>query len=305
LRYVLWESFRAVFYTPYYAALQLRAYEKHGLDVQFGAVPPGVHIGRALRAGQVDVVWGGPMRVMLDRDQNPESDTMCFCEVVARDPFFLVGREPNPEFSLSELTNLRVATVSEVPTPWMCLQEDMRRAGLDPDTVTRIADNTMKENVNFLLNGDVDVIQIFEPDVEKLIRAGKGHVWYVAAARGLTSYTTLYATKRFLAEHADAAEKFVRGVYDAQKWILAHTAEDLTKLVSDFFPDLERPVLAGAIDRYLQHKVWGETPILSEEGFDRQASGLASGGLISRKPAYDECVDMSFARKVLGGVDRV
>jgi NitT/TauT family transport system substrate-binding protein len=27
---------------------------------------------------------------------------------------------------------MRIATVSEVPTPWLCLQEDLRQAGIDP-----------------------------------------------------------------------------------------------------------------------------------------------------------------------------
>ena len=32
------------------------------------------------------------MRVMKDRDEKGHSPLVCFCEVVARDPFFLVGR---------------------------------------------------------------------------------------------------------------------------------------------------------------------------------------------------------------------
>ena len=56
---------------------------------------------------------------------------------MTRDPFFLIGREPRPDFALADLYGKRVATVSEVPTPWLCLQEDMRRVGLDPDALPR------------------------------------------------------------------------------------------------------------------------------------------------------------------------
>ncbi len=51
---------------------------------------------RALRAGEVDVMWGGPLRVMISRDADPGSDLVCFCDVVARDPFFVVGRGRAP-----------------------------------------------------------------------------------------------------------------------------------------------------------------------------------------------------------------
>ena len=52
--------------------------------------------GRACRScstATIDITWGGPMRVMKARDQDPHSPLVCFCEVVARDPFFLVGQE--------------------------------------------------------------------------------------------------------------------------------------------------------------------------------------------------------------------
>jgi len=48
--------------------------------------------------------------------------------VVARDPFFLVGNKPKPDFTFVELANTKFATVSEVPIPWTCPQEDIRKA---------------------------------------------------------------------------------------------------------------------------------------------------------------------------------
>jgi hypothetical protein len=37
---------------------------------------------------------------------------------------------------------MRVATVSEVLTPWLCLQEDLRQAGIDPVRLDRVADGS-------------------------------------------------------------------------------------------------------------------------------------------------------------------
>ena len=129
---VLQETLRGVFYAPFYAALSLGAYAREGVEVRFTSARTPSNSARGLADGTVDVTWGGPMRVMLTYDQDPTCDLVCFCEVVTRDPFFLLGREPRPGFQLSELMGLRVATVSEVPTPWLCLQEDMRRARTGP-----------------------------------------------------------------------------------------------------------------------------------------------------------------------------
>jgi NitT/TauT family transport system substrate-binding protein len=303
---LLWESFRAAFYTPFYVALAPMDGAPNcfdGLDIEFGAVPPGVEIGASLREGRPDVVWGGPMRVIRDFDQRPadrprSEDLVCFCEVVARDPFYLVGPEAR-DFALADLKQMSLSAVSEVPTPWLCLQEDLRRAGIDPDTVNRVSAMTMPEAVAALENRKVDVIQIFEPLVEQLVGSGKGFVWNAAADRGLTSYTSLYATRRWLSSNQDRAAGLVRGIYRAQQWVHANDAETIADRVAPFFSDLSHSLLAGAISRYLDKKIWGPTPIMSEAGFDRQAAGLASGGFVSAPPAYDDCVDMTIAKSVV------
>ncbi len=48
-----------------------------------------------------DVSWGGQMRVMETYDKQNGCDLVCFGEVVARDPFLLMGRMPKPDFALA------------------------------------------------------------------------------------------------------------------------------------------------------------------------------------------------------------
>jgi ABC-type nitrate/sulfonate/bicarbonate transport system substrate-binding protein len=112
------------------------------------------------------------MRVMQMHETRADCDLVC-------DPFVLVGRDQHPDFALAGLYGKRVATVSEVPTPWLCLQEDLRRAGLDPEALPRIADRTMADNAAALRRGELDVVELFEPFAEELI-AGEGHLWYAA-----------------------------------------------------------------------------------------------------------------------------
>src|SRR5271170_6831131 len=144
---VLQESLRGLFYAPYYAALSLGAYAAEGVEVRFvpaadfGAAPD------ALFSGAVDVAWGGPMRVNQLYQQRTDCDLVCFAEAVTRDPFILVGREPRLDFALTDLVGVRMATVSEVPTPWLCLQHDLRLAGIDPASLDRVAGRTMADNM--------------------------------------------------------------------------------------------------------------------------------------------------------------
>ena len=134
---ILQESLRGLFYAPFYAALAHDAYAAEGVDVQIRQRPR-TWTGRDRDhdfGSEADVSWGGPMRVMQTYHHDPACDLVCFGEVVTRDPFLLVGRDSRPAFSVRDLAGLRLASVSEVPTPWMCLQEDLRRAGVAPGTV--------------------------------------------------------------------------------------------------------------------------------------------------------------------------
>src|SRR5579862_9279635 len=135
---VLQESLRGLFYAPYYAALALGAYEQEGIEVKFVSAPSPGHAADGLFHGTVDVTWGGPMRVNQIYDQRAHCDLVCFGEAVTRDPFMLIGRTVRSNFRMAVLIASRLATVSEVPTPWLCLQEDLRRAGINPETLDRI-----------------------------------------------------------------------------------------------------------------------------------------------------------------------
>lgn len=142
MQITLYETFRAVFYTGFYLAHALKAYDAEGLDVRLSASEDPAGAVPALLAGEADVVWSGPMRLMQHHDVNPDSPLVGFAEMVTRDPFFVVGRTPKPNFRFADLLDCRVGTVSEVPTPWLCLQEDIRRAGVDPDRIERVTDRT-------------------------------------------------------------------------------------------------------------------------------------------------------------------
>ena len=295
---VIQESLRALFYAPFYAAMALGVYEKEGLEVRFASAPRPGAAADGLFHGTVDVTWGGPMRVNQMYDLRANCDLVCFGEAVTRDPFVLVGRTPRPNFRLGTLLSMRLATVSEVPTPWLCLQHDLRLAGINPEALNRIGDWTMGENADALRRGDIDVAQLWLPLAEELIAAGEAHVWYAAASRGLCSYTTFYARHANLTAKRDEMRKLVRGLYSAQRWLDGRPPEALADVVAPYFPTVAQPILRAAIARYRALGVWSRDPILPREGYERLVAGLVSSGFCKGTP-FATAVDNSLAEEVV------
>ena len=293
------ENFRALFYAPFYAAHATGAYEAEKVAVTLRNSPDPARTAADLRAGRIDVMWGGPLRVLLTHAADPASDLVCFCDVVARDPFFIVGREPRPAFRPRDLAGLRFASVSEVPTPWLCFQDDLRRDGADPAALNRVVDRTMAENTAALRAGTLDAIQVFQPFAESLVQSGEGHIWSAAATRGLTAYTTLVTRRAMLIDRRDELSAMVRAMYRSLRWLHATQGAEVALALAAFFPDVPTGMFAAAIDRYRGLGLYGPDPITRPEGVARLAAAMRSGGALDRDIPFAAIVDNSLAEEAV------
>ena len=295
---VLIENFRAVFYAPFYAACALGAYEAEGLEVE---LKPATELGKALQtvsAGAGQVSWGGPLRILTALDLDPNCGYVAFCEVVGRDPFFLVGRTANPGFTPAQLPQWTLGAVTEVPTPWICLQHDLRRAGIAPSAVKLARGRTMAENAAALRAGEVDVIQVFQPYVQELVDEGIGHVWYAAATRGPTSYTSLNTTRDFIEREPDTVLRLTRAMSHTLEWVAVHDGRALAEAIASYFPDVPVARLAACCDRYNSLALWNRTPVLQRAGLEWLRDAMLAARAIGTCFNYEDCVDPRFAKQV-------
>jgi NitT/TauT family transport system substrate-binding protein len=294
----LQEPFRAVFYTPFYAALARGDFAAQGVEVRLLTVGEPDRAVANLLSGAADLAWSGPMRVIRDHAANPASPLVSFGAVVMGDPFLLVGSTPRPGFALQDLAGLTLGVVSEVPTPWWCLQHDLRRAGIELATLRPVTGRGMAENLEAVASGALDAAQLFEPFVS-LLEARGGHVWHAQASRGPTSYTAFYAARPALAEKREAMRAMVRGIAAMQRWLHAATPAEIAATVAPFFEGTDRAVLERAVARYLGLGIWSRTPHFPREAFETLEAAMLGVGAIPRAPGFAACVDEAIAAEAL------
>jgi NitT/TauT family transport system substrate-binding protein len=286
----LCENMRAFGYAPFYFALTEGYFARAGIEIELITSPSASQTGNMLLTGAADVSWGGPMRVMLHHQQDPSCTLVCFAQIVARDPFVLVGREPNSTFRFQDLLGRRVAVATEVPTPWLMFQDDVARAGIDPADLRRTRDQPMEAHVTALLVGEADVVQVFEPYVDQLTQAGC-HVWHRFSNRGDIAYTTFYTTRDFVIRQRDACRLLVQGMAAAQQAFHAERAERIAASIQPFFADTDAAVLRRIVQAYRDAGLWARTPALPVASFVRLKTALLSGGLIDQDYPFDVIVD--------------
>ena len=291
MRIKLKENFRAIFYAPYYATQALGFYDREGVEVELiNSNAPGDAIA-GLIDGSVDLTWGGPMRVMMAHDRDPNSPLISFGEVVSRDPFFLIGKRKS--FQLADLAHLRFASVAEVPTPWLCLQHDLREAGIAPETVKRISNRLMSDNYMALRQDELDVMQAFEPFASMAEQDGAGDVLYAGNSRGPTVYTAFIATRDGVSRHRDTFAAMMRALAAMELWLYSHSADELTEATASFFPQVPKDLLKLSLQRYRDAGLWARNPVMSRQGFDRLGQSFLSGGSLAHPPVYEECVEQN------------
>ncbi|HJM92845.1 MAG: ABC transporter substrate-binding protein [Alphaproteobacteria bacterium] len=287
---VLYENMRTVVYVPFYLAIVRGDWAAAGIDVSVQTSPNTPETAQGLIDGRADVSWGGPMRVMLHHDKDRDCPLVCFAQVVARDPSILVGREANDRFRFADLVGERVGAMTEVPTPWMTLQDDIRCAGVDLDAIHWTKDQSMAACAAALAAGDLEVAQLFEPHVDALVQSGAGHIWHRCALRGDSAWTSFYTTRAFTQAQPETCRALVRGIESALAVLHAETPASVAEMVIDYFPDLSIEALARMIDGYRASGLWVRTTGLPVEAFVRLKAAMISGGLIRYDAPYDHLV---------------
>ncbi len=118
----------------------------------------------------------------------------------------------------------------------MCLQQDLRDQGIDPDKLPRFSDRAMPRNYHALQAGDIDVMQAFEPFISMAEQDGAGDILYAASTRGPTAYTAFIATREACAKYRDEFAAMTRATAKMLAWLYANPAEELADGGDDILP---------------------------------------------------------------------
>jgi NitT/TauT family transport system substrate-binding protein len=301
-RLVVYEPFRSIFYTPQFVTLHGGHFAAEGLDVEIRTSTPAVTTTSALIDGTAQVSLGGVMR-SLDLADRGGPRLVHFAEVNSRNGFFLLSREPRPDFTWADLADRTVLSFAEAPTPWQCMLTVLRRHGVDPARVRFERERPVADAVAAFRAGHGDFLETGQPFTEMLLAEGAA---YLAASMGEATgplpFSSYMTTPAALADRRDMLERFTRALYRAQRWLAGASAADVAALIAPAFPDVASDLRRAAVARYQAQGTWALDPILHAPGYEYLQQILLDGGFIKQRHRYADLIDTSVASRVVSAV---
>jgi len=293
-------AFHSIFYAPLPVAIRGGHFAAEGVAVD--PETPALAAGTvdALLSGVADVSLSGIMRSFQLVDRGG-ARLVHFAAVNDRNGFFLLSREPRPRFAWPDVVGRTIISFGGAPTPWLCMQAVLRRHGVDPSRVTFRRDLPTPDSIAAFRAREGDFIEHGPPVIDQLIADGTGHlVVSMGEATGPVPFSSLMATPETLTKQRDVLIRFVRGLYRAQRWMAASTAQEIAAVVAPVFGDIEPAVRVAAIERYLRQSTWATDPVLTRAGYETLQEILLSAGFIKKPHPFESLIDTEIARAAVG-----
>lgn len=297
------EVTHSIFYAPQYAAIALGFFADEGIDIELSNGQGADAVMAAVLSGNIDIGFAGPEASIYVYNEGKEDFTQVFAQVTRRDGSFLLARQPDSNFTWDKVKGKTVLPGRKGGVPYMALEHVLRDNGVDP-----AKDTTLDNSVQYAMmtaafsGGTGDYVTAFEPTASLLEQEGQGYiVASVGAAAGDIPYTAYFAKKSYIAENSDLIQRFTNAIYRGQQWVATHTAAEIAQTVADSFPDTEIGLLTKAVESYRGIEAWNDTPVMTEESFNRLQSVMTEAGELSRIADYGQVVNNTFAEKAIKG----
>ncbi len=298
------EVTHSVFYAPQYVAMELGFFEEEGLQIELTNGGGADKVMTALVTGQSDIGLAGPESCVYLYAQGKTDAPKVFAQLTKRDGSFLMGREPDDDFTWDDVRGKHIIGGRAGGMPEMTLEHVMRQNGVEPH-VDAVVDTSVQFNMmaGAFTGGQGDYVTLFEPTATEVQRAGQGYILCsIGEESGEVPYTAYFAAESYLKENGDVVEAFLRAIRKAMDYITTHSDEEVAKAMLPQFPDTDLDVLAEVTARHRAIDAWNMGLTMEPEALDALQTIMTGAGQLEadRWMAFDMLVDNSFAKKVMG-----
>lgn len=278
----------SAFYSPLIATIACGFLEEEGLAPKHSVAPPGKSAIAGLADGSVHVAQSAPSQAITVLEMGETPPALHFAQINEKDGFFLVGREPEPDFRWERLKG-RELLIDHGEQPMVMFRYACHKRGLDFASIKPINAGATGKMIEAFRKGEGDYVHLQGPAPQQLERDGGGHI--VAAlgeASGPCAFSSLAATREWLS--TDRAKAFMRAYRKGRAWLIATPAAEVAKREAPFFPGVDAGVLAATIAAYQKLGNWSPHVEITRAAFEATLDIYQHAGKITRRHRYEDAI---------------
>src|SRR5689334_1647161 len=295
------EVVRSMLYAPTYVALTKGYFKDAGLDISLATAQGGDKSVAALLSNSADIALIGPESAIYVENSDSPAKIPIFCGLTATDGFMLVGREKVDKFDWNSLKGKEILGFRPGSTPLLFLEAALRQNGIDPLKDVKLNNNVgIPARVGSWLAGQNQYAIFIEPDASQLELDGKAHfLASIGETVGFADYTSFMATDKYIKDNPAVIQSWTDAIYKAQQWTASAPAEEIAKVLQEFFPGVNAKALVGAAQRYQRLKIWKSTPVIEPAPIEKFQDILVQGHVLdqAKRVKFADLVLTEFAAK--------
>jgi len=295
------EVTRSLFYAPQYAAINKGFFKEQGLEIELTTTPGGDKTMTALLSGGIDVALVGSETSIYVHQQGSGDPVINFAQLTQTDGTFLVARKAlnGNKFDWNSLKGSVFLGQRKGGMPQMAGEYTLKKYAINPQKDLNLIQNIDFANIaTAFASGTGEYVQLFEPQATVFEKEGKG---FVVASFGVESgklpYTAFMTKKSYIDKNNATIQKFTNALQKGQNWVQASSADEITTAIQSYFPDTDKAILKGSVQRYKDQGSFSTDGIIDEQEWNHLQEVMESAGELKSRVDYKKLVDNQFAEK--------
>ena len=141
------------------------------------------------------------------------------------------------------------------------------------------------------IGGTGDFVSLFEPNALKIEEQGYGYVVAsLGELGGEVPYTVYNARKSYIENNMDVITSFSNAIQKSLDFTHSHSAEEIAKIILDYFPDTSLDDLTKLVDRYKKIDSWYKTTHIDEDSYNHVLEIIDAAGELKGIAPYDKLI---------------
>lgn len=279
MRFRVMASRHSAFYTPFLSCISFLRDEGH--EIGYTILGPRQRSYALLRDGEVDIMQSAVSSNWVPREQGIEPLPVHFAQINRCDGFFIVGRQPDPEFHWKKLEG-KTLLADHGLQPLVMLKYAVRHNGVDWKQIKVMDAGTPEKMEAAFSTGTADYVHLQGPVVAGEI------VTSVGASMPPVAFSSLCCARPY--QKTEAYRAFLKTYERARDWSRTAPPEEIASKEAPFFPGTAIPVLAAAVKRYQGLSCWEGGIQIPPDLYEQALNVFQSAGAIAWRHRYDEVV---------------